>query len=73
MWAGLANTCFWIDPATGIGGVYLSQVLPFADKKSLPLYYAFDRSVAQGTSCRGPSPTPGRAQHGLPKAAAVGH
>lgn len=42
MWAGLANTYFWIDQSTGIGGVYITQVLPFADKKSLPLYYAFE-------------------------------
>ena len=42
MWAGLANTYFWIDQATGIGGVYITQVLPFADKKSLPLYYDFE-------------------------------
>ncbi len=42
MWAGLANSYFWIDARTGIGGVYLTQVLPFADKKSLPLYYAFE-------------------------------
>jgi methyl acetate hydrolase len=44
MWAGLANSYFWIDPATGIGGAYLTQVLPFADKKSLPLYYAFEKA-----------------------------
>jgi hypothetical protein len=30
---------------TGIGGVYLSQVLPFADKKSLPPYYAFESAM----------------------------
>jgi methyl acetate hydrolase len=42
MWAGLANSYYWIDPQTGIGGVYLTQVLPFADKKSLPLYWAFE-------------------------------
>jgi len=42
MWAGLANSYYWIDPTTGIGGVYLTQILPFADKKSLPLYYAFE-------------------------------
>jgi len=46
-WAGLANTYFWIDPAKGIGGVYLSQVLPFADKKSLPLYGEFETAVYQ--------------------------
>jgi methyl acetate hydrolase len=45
MWAGLANTYFWIDPSTGVGGVYLSQVLPFADKKSLPHYYAFESAI----------------------------
>jgi CubicO group peptidase (beta-lactamase class C family) len=39
MWAGLANSYYWIDPSTGIGGVYVTQILPFADKKSLPLYY----------------------------------
>ena len=43
--AGLANTCFWIDRARGVGGVYLSQVLPFADKKSLPLFGEFETAV----------------------------
>lgn len=47
MWAGLANSYFWIDPKNGIGGVYLTQVLPFADKKSLPLYYDFEKTVYQ--------------------------
>jgi CubicO group peptidase (beta-lactamase class C family) len=45
MWAGLANTYYWIDRQSGIGGVYLSQILPFADKKSLPLYYEFETAV----------------------------
>ena len=44
-WAGLANTYFWIDPASGIGGVYLTQVLPFADKKALPLCGEFETTV----------------------------
>jgi methyl acetate hydrolase len=44
-WAGLANTYFWIDPITGVGGVYLSQVLPFVDKKSLPLFGEFETAV----------------------------
>ena len=46
-WAGLANTYFWIDQAKGIGGVYMTQVLPFADAKALPLFYAFEKSVYQ--------------------------
>jgi methyl acetate hydrolase len=45
MWAGFANTYYWIDPLTGIGGVYLTQVLPFADTKSLALYYAFETAM----------------------------
>jgi methyl acetate hydrolase len=44
-WAGLANTYYWIDPAKGIGGVYATQVLPFADVKSLPLYLDFEKAV----------------------------
>ena len=44
-WAGLANSYFWIDPARGIGGAYLTQLLPFADEKSLPLYLDFETAV----------------------------
>jgi methyl acetate hydrolase len=45
MGAGFVNTYYWIDPVTGIGGVYLTQVLPFADTKSLALYYAFESAM----------------------------
>ena len=44
-WAGLANSYFWIDQAKGVGGAYMTQVLPFADEKSLPLYLAFESAV----------------------------
>ncbi len=44
-WAGLANSYYWIDPKMGIGGVYLTQILPFADKKSLPLFFEFEKAV----------------------------
>jgi CubicO group peptidase (beta-lactamase class C family) len=44
-WAGLANTYYWIDQAKGVGGVYATQILPFADAKSLPLFYAFESAV----------------------------
>ena len=47
MWAGLANTFYWIDPSGGIGGVYLSQVLPFVDVKSAPLYLDFMKAAYQ--------------------------
>jgi methyl acetate hydrolase len=49
-WAGLANTYFWIDPTAGIGGVYATQVLPFADKKALPLFFAFEQTVYEQLS-----------------------
>ena len=44
-WAGLANSFFWIDPVKGVGGAYLTQVLPFVDAKSFPLYLAFEQAV----------------------------
>jgi methyl acetate hydrolase len=44
-WAGLANTYYWIDQKKGLGGVYGTQILPFADVKSLPLFYAFESAV----------------------------
>ncbi len=44
-WAGLANTYYWIDPAKGVGGVYATQILPFADTKSLPLFQAFEKAM----------------------------
>ena len=47
-WAGLANSFFWIDPIKGIGGAYLTQILPFVDKKSFPLYLAFEQTVYEG-------------------------
>lgn len=47
MWAGLTNAYYWIDPATGIGGGLLTQILPFADIKALPLFMEFESRVYQ--------------------------
>ncbi len=44
-WAGLANTYFWIDRTKRVAGVFLTQVLPFADHKAYPLFEAFEREV----------------------------
>ena len=44
-WAGLANSYYWIDPAKGIGGAYATQILPFVDEKSLPLFFDFETAV----------------------------
>ncbi len=44
-WAGLANSYYWIDPARGIAGAYATQILPFVDEKSLPLFFEFETAV----------------------------
>ena len=44
-WAGLGNTYFWIDPASGVAGVILMQLIPFADPKALALLDAFEQAV----------------------------
>ncbi len=44
-WAGLANTYFWIDPAKGVAGVILMQLLPFADAKALAAFDAFEKAL----------------------------
>ena len=46
-WAGLANTYFWIDQTKGVGGVYMTQILPFVDVKALPLFFEFEKTVYQ--------------------------
>lgn len=49
-WAGIQNTFFWIDPKTGLGGVYMSQILPFVDEKTLANFYEFETAVYQSVS-----------------------
>jgi CubicO group peptidase (beta-lactamase class C family) len=46
-WAGIQNTFFWIDPSTELGGVYLTQILPFVDEKALAGFYDFETAVYQ--------------------------
>jgi CubicO group peptidase (beta-lactamase class C family) len=49
-WAGLSNCYFWIDPARDVAGVFLTQILPFADAKSLPLFLEFETAVYRALS-----------------------
>ncbi|CAN5466550.1 serine hydrolase domain-containing protein [soil metagenome] len=44
-WAGLANTYFWIDPAAQVGGLVMTQILPFADPHVLGLLGGLERAV----------------------------
>lgn len=41
-WAGLANTYFWIDPLRGLAGLFLAQILPFADPAVLAANRRFE-------------------------------
>jgi CubicO group peptidase (beta-lactamase class C family) len=44
-WAGLGNTYFWIDPAKGVAGVILMQLIPFADQKALGVFDGFEKAL----------------------------
>jgi CubicO group peptidase (beta-lactamase class C family) len=44
-WGGINNTYFWVDRVSRVSGVIMMQLLPFADRKALALYDAFERAV----------------------------
>jgi methyl acetate hydrolase len=44
-WAGLYNTYYWIDLTSGIAGVIMMQILPFADHRALAVYRTFERGI----------------------------
>lgn len=45
MWAGLANTFFWIDRKNGVGGYWATQILPFQDIASYPGFVDFETAL----------------------------
>jgi CubicO group peptidase (beta-lactamase class C family) len=44
-WAGIFNTYYWLDPQKRIAGVFLTQILPFADHKAVALYGEFESGI----------------------------
>jgi methyl acetate hydrolase len=44
-WGGIFNTYYWLDPAKRVTGLIMTQILPFADTKTLKLYGQYERSV----------------------------
>jgi len=44
-WAGIFNTYYWIDPAKRIAGVYMTQILPFADPTALKVCGQFESGL----------------------------
>ena len=41
-WAGIFNSYYWFDPAKGVGGVFMSQVMPFGDAGALAAFGALE-------------------------------
>ena len=48
-WAGVVNTYCWIDPTAGIGGVFMTQIMPFYDPHALEAFMAFENAVYEAT------------------------
>jgi CubicO group peptidase (beta-lactamase class C family) len=44
-WAGIFNTYYWLDPQKRVAGVFLTQILPFADGPAVQVYCDFERAV----------------------------
>ena len=44
-WAGLFNTHFWVDPASGVYGSIFSNFVPFGPPEALELYANFEPAV----------------------------
>lgn len=42
-WAGIFNSYYWIDPAAGIGGVFVSQISPFGDPGALAAFDTLEK------------------------------
>jgi len=49
-WGGLFNTYFWIDPTMRVGGLILTQLLPFADPIVLETFGRFEHAVYDAIS-----------------------
>lgn len=47
-WAGLANTYFWIDRASGNCAILMMQLLPFFDPAAVGMLHEFERMVYGG-------------------------
>ena len=46
-WAGIFNSYYWIDRKTGIGGVLMTQMLPFFDARVVETLIGFETAVYQ--------------------------
>ena len=46
-WAGVFNSYYWIDQRKGIGGVLMTQLLPFFDLPVVQTLLGFETAVYQ--------------------------
>ena len=44
-WAGLCNTHFWVDPASGICGSVYSNFLPFVPQDAMAMYADVEKAL----------------------------
>lgn len=44
-WAGIFNSYYWIDRVSGVGGAFLTQVLPFFDQRCLATAVAVEQAT----------------------------
>jgi CubicO group peptidase (beta-lactamase class C family) len=44
-WAGIFNSYYWIDRAAGVGGLFMTQVLPFFDDRIIETLMGFEVAV----------------------------
>ena len=44
-WAGLMNTHFWVDRASGVTGAVYTQTLPFVEPRVFQVYVDFERAL----------------------------
>ena len=65
-WAGLFNSYYWVDPATGITAAIFTQLLPFFDARMVETLLQFEQDVyaqlgAATAASPGTGAIPGRA------------
>lgn len=54
-WAGVFNSYYWIDRARGIGGVLMTQLLPFFDMRVVETLMGFEAAVYQQVGSAAPA------------------
>ncbi|WP_249009278.1 serine hydrolase [Conexibacter sp. DBS9H8] len=52
-WAGIFNCYFWLDRASGVAGVLMTQVLPFFDTPVVHTFAAFEAAAYAAVSAAG--------------------